>query len=268
MSLLVGDLNQRNIGIIAKAKAKALAEWRGDIESGRKDRVSSCLGGDVEVSVAGDASESHTPNKLRNMLGTKKTAIFQGPGSHREDLASDADLSADHDSMVDAQETEDDFFADDAEGNEKGHGNVSKSSTQGTRVAKRKLNKDEHQEKSIKPKLAPGTKQGDRLRKWQRLHSSKSSFISIARGGKRSSDERPESTGGQFKKQRSDLGHNQMKPKAKVQSSRVSPSTASRHDAGSWQMGGGVSAAVNTARNRQKQLGLIVEGKGKKVVFD
>ena len=270
VSLLVGDLNQRNIGIITKAKAVALREWREDIESGRKDRVSSCLGGEVSAA-SGDAnSETLTTNKLRNMLGTKKTAIFHAPGSY-QDSASDSDTSerAGHHRSAVTEAVEDDFFADDAEGNENNSSKpVPKASAQGARVTKRNLNKEEPRQMNLKSKLAPGTKQGDRLRKWQRLHSSKSSFISVARSGKRNSDVLPESTGMRFKKQRSDVSNNHVTLKTKAKSPRVSPSTAARQDAGSWQAGGGVSAAVNTARNRQKQLGLIVEGTGKKVVFD
>lgn len=249
VSLLVGELNQRNISIVTKAKAEALKKWREDVDSGRGDRVSNCLGGEVSSTVGDRGGDGKS---LRKLLGTKKTSIFKSQDSIQAGSDSGDDIQPSGEEPMSS--TEDDFFAENV-------GNQSSAS----RSTKRKFPGEAFEQRALPTKLAPGTKQGERLRKWQRLQSKKSSFISVARR-RNDSFEKSRSSAPQVRSQKRYQDSGRVSNSNFKKPSLPTPHSNSRTRA-AWEEGGGVSASVSTARNRQKQLGLIVEGKGKKKVF-
>jgi hypothetical protein len=257
IGLFVGELDERNLNLMAKAKIAAFKARKEDVDAGLPDKVQSCLGRDVSIDDDGNDDEDDD-----DMTELKTTARNCGRAILKKQLfnksATVEEVNASVNTTSNKQKLSDAFFTEELEG----------------------LDSDLHKSKRGRPtesvqdrkRYAAGSKQGDRLRSWQTQHKSKSTFIAVPRANPRSYE--PQS----YTKSapREDQPRRNLAPRG-GRSERPNPTQrdvqggrygGTHRVMSDWEAGGGLSAAAAGERNRQKQIGLIVHGQGTKRTFD
>ena len=290
VGLFVGELDQKNLNIISKAKMAAFKARSDDISNGRPDRVRSCLGREVsfnEVDESDVEIDTEIP-PLKIKKGTLKYEVFQKSKSNTvqsEDARLDGMLQENGNESGDE---EDAFFADN-DGEEPIQGDkTGKKSSQNNNSSAKKKKFEGREDRGSSARYAKGSKQGDRLSKWQHQHKAHaSSFISVHKSSPTSHYEQQtySRTSNKNDTPRMPLRSNNnissrseytkdRRPSASTtprssysRPQREQQQTQSTRSVSSWETAPGVSASAGGERNRQKQIGLIVPGAGTKRKF-
>ena len=277
---LFRDRDAKSERLIARAKQLAMEARREDLKNNRPDKVRSCLGRPVSLDNTAFEDENEGLKGEEEEEGEDKVEMGGGSTGKRKREERSIGLKEEEGKE---EEEEDLFFADGMKSQSSSSLRNSQSKVRST-SAPSKGRASEGSSQSMRKKFDLGSKQGDRLRKWQQHHKQQTPFIVPHRPNSSSSSSSHDNnkyadSGKQYEK----LTYEKKKtPSLKASSSSSSsfsnqrgarPSSsqaataAPTRAASAWEAGGGVSAGVSSERNRSKQIGLIVQGAGKKKVF-
>lgn len=240
VGLFVGELDARSLGVVARAKEAAMRARREDLEAGRPDRVRSCLGREVALAEGGTELMGLAASLRGSGSTVDKREVFGGRRAVEQRAAEEDDFFGDASSVGDEQPRKKRAVAPTREGRERRGDGAQRTGA----------------------RFAPGHKQSDRLNRWKEQRRG-NSFIA---------ESSPSSGMSSYGKQTYDRGANRggdgpsKRPVLRAGGNASADRWRAAHGS-LWAAGEGVSAAGATERNRQKQIGLIVQGAGTKRRF-